>query len=65
MTAILRDEITRTEAVLDAARRDSRLGSAWEEEYMYWLQTIEAKLALLRSDAQKQIPEYQTQHGLE
>lgn len=64
MTAILKQEITRTQGALETAKRDSRLGYEWEEDYMYWPQTIESKLRLLRLTLDKQIPEYRKKHGL-
>ena len=41
MTEILKDEIVRTQASLETARRDSRLGYEWEQDYLstgrrYW-----------------------------
>lgn len=58
MAAILRDEIARTEASLEAARRDSRLGYEWEQDYIYTPYVLEQKLALLRETLQRQLPAY-------
>jgi hypothetical protein len=63
MTATLYEEIARTQAALETARRDSRLGYEWEDDYMYWPQTIEAKLKLLQATLDKQISNYGRQHA--
>jgi hypothetical protein len=64
MTSILKQEILRTNAALNTAERDSRLGYEWEEDYMYWPQTLKQKLKLLHLTLDKQIPAYRSQHGL-
>jgi hypothetical protein len=56
MAAILREEIVRTEAALETARRDSRLGYEWETDYIYTPEVIEEKLKLLRLTLDRQIP---------
>jgi hypothetical protein len=56
MTEILEAELMRTEASLETARRDSRLGYEWENDYMYWPAVIEKKLELLRVTLTEQIP---------
>jgi hypothetical protein len=48
MTTILEEESARTRAALQTPERDSRLGYEWEEDYMYWAETLEQKLKLLR-----------------
>jgi hypothetical protein len=58
MAAILREEIARTEASLEAARRDSRLGYEWEQDYIYTPGVLEQKLELLRETLQLQLPAY-------
>ena len=58
MSAILEEEIVRTEASLEGARRDSRLGYEWEQDYIYTPHTIEEKLKLLRLTLTQQIPAY-------
>ncbi len=64
MTTILKDEICRTEDSLETARRDSRLGYEWEQDYIYTPHTIEEKLELLRLTLNKQIPAYRKRNGL-
>ena len=56
MTEILTEEIVRTEASLETARRDSRLGYECEMDYVYTLYTIGEKLRLLRETLEEQIP---------
>jgi hypothetical protein len=65
MTTILEEEIARTRAALQTAERDSRLGYEWEEDYMYWPETLEQKLKLLRLTLEKQIPAHRRQHRLD
>ena len=57
MTAILQDEIQRTERSLDAARRDSRLGYEWEMDYIYTPYVLSEKLGVLRANLQR-LPAY-------
>jgi len=64
MTTILMDDIVRTEAALETARRDSRLGYEWESDYVYSPATIEGKLQLLRQTLDDEIPTYKEHHGL-
>jgi hypothetical protein len=64
MTAILRDELSRTAASLEATRRDSRIGYEWESDYFYTPISIEEKLTLLKKTLQEQIPAYRKQHGI-
>lgn len=56
MAAILRDELIRTEAALESARRDSRLGYEWEHDYIYTPDVIAEKLGLLRQTLSQHIP---------
>ncbi len=56
LAAILRDEIDRTQASLETARRDSRLGYEWEQDYIYTPYTLEEKLRLLRTTLNEQLP---------
>ena len=63
MEQILKQEIKRTEAALETARRDSRLGYEWEQDYIYTPDTIEEKLKLLKVTYSEQIPRYCRQRG--
>jgi hypothetical protein len=56
MAAILMEETVRAEAARETARRDSRLGYEWEEDYIYTPEIIERKLELLRITLTQQIP---------
>ena len=56
MQAILEAEIPRTEAALETARRDSRLGYEAEMDYVYTPYVIEEKLRLLQQTLQVQLP---------
>ncbi len=49
IASLLREEIARTEASLETARRDSRLGYEWEQDYIYTPYTLGEKLELLRA----------------
>jgi hypothetical protein len=62
MTEILKEEVVRTRASLETARRDSRLGYAWEQDYLYWPEVLEKKLQLLQATFDEQIPAYRHQH---
>ena len=64
MTRILKEEMARTTDSLETARRDSRLGDQWEQDYIYTPDTIEEKLKLLRVTLMEQIPAYRKRHGL-
>lgn len=64
MTAILKDELQRTEAAYQTARRDSRLGYEWEQDYIYTPAHIREKLNLLRQTLAEQIPAWRRAHGL-
>lgn len=56
METILREEIARSEAALETARRDCRLGYEWERDYVYTPAIIEEKLKLLRVTLTEQLP---------
>ena len=58
MTSILTDEIARCSDALETARRDSRLGYEWEQDYIYTPDTIAEKLKLLRVTLEQQIPAF-------
>ena len=45
MTALLQEERGRTTSSWETARRDSRLGYEWEQDYIYTPDTIEEKLS--------------------
>ncbi len=62
MTALLKDEIPRTEAARETARRDSRLGYEWEQDYLYSPKIMEEKLKLLRKTLRDEIPAYRREH---
>jgi hypothetical protein len=64
MAAILVEEIARTTDSLEAARRDSRFGYEWEQDYIYTPNTLEEKLKQLRVALDQQIPAYRKQNGL-
>lgn len=62
LAEILREEIDRTAASLEAVRRDSRFGYEWEADYIYTPEVIEEKLKVLQIALEVQIPTYR-QHG--
>ncbi len=62
MTGILKAELSRTNSALETARRDSRLGYEWEEDYIYWPEPLEKKIQLLKETLNEQIPAYRQQH---
>lgn len=64
MSTILHDEINRTTASLETARRDSRLGYEWETDYFYTPEALEEKLRLLRLTLEEQIPAYRKRLGI-
>ena len=49
MTAILKEELPRTEAAHETALRDSRLGYEWEQDYIYTPDHVREKINLLRA----------------
>lgn len=64
MTALLEEERDRTRHSLETARRDSRLGYEWEQDYIYTPDHIEEKLTLIEVTLKEQIPAYRKRHGL-
>jgi len=58
MLALAKDELARTQDSLETARRDSRIGYEWEEDYIYTPAIIEEKIKLLRATIDHEIPEY-------
>jgi hypothetical protein len=58
MVDVLKEEIARAELSYETARRDSRLGYEWEQDYVYTPDVIQEKLALLRDILTRQIPAY-------
>ncbi len=56
LEAILREEIERTEASFETARRDSRLGYEWDQDYIYTPATIHEKLLLLKRTLAEDLP---------
>ncbi|HZT32665.1 MAG TPA: hypothetical protein VFA33_22435 [Bryobacteraceae bacterium] len=64
MTALLKEELARTEDSYQTARRDSRLGYEWEQDYIYTPAHIQEKLHLLRATLNEQIPAWRRRHGL-
>lgn len=58
MEAIAKEELARTLDSLETARRDSRLGYEWEQDYIYTPFTIEEKIKLLQRTLGHEIPEY-------
>jgi hypothetical protein len=64
MAAVLNEEIVRAEASYETARRDSRLGYEWEQDYIYTPDIIREKITLLKDIASRQIPSYRRQHKL-
>ncbi len=64
MAALLHEERARTVSSREAARRDSRLGYEWEQDYIYTPETIDEKLELIDDTLDRQIPRYRQQHGL-
>ncbi len=65
MTALLHEEKERTTSSLEAARRDSRLGYEWEQDYVYTPEIIQHKLDLIDATLDRQVPDYRREHGLE
>lgn len=63
MAAILRDEIPRTQSAYETARRDSRLGYEWEQDYFYTPHVLEEKLAQLREVLNRELPAYRSRNA--
>jgi hypothetical protein len=64
MTALLLEERVRTRSSWEAARRDSRLGYEWEQDYIYTPDTIEEKIKLIDDTLSRQIPAYRQRNSL-
>lgn len=64
MVRILREEIARTKASLETARRDSRIGYELEMDYVYDPHVLEEKLKVLRAVLEREIPAYGRKHGI-
>lgn len=62
MTAILKEEIVRTEASLKTAERDCRLGYEWENDYVYFPEVLKKKLELSQVTLNEEIPTYRREH---
>lgn len=64
MTALLGDERERAVTAREIARRDSRLGYEWEQDYIYTPDTIDEKIKLIDDTLARQIPAFRRQQGL-
>ncbi len=64
MAALLREERVRTQSSRETARRDSRLGYEWEQDYIYTPDTLEEKLKVIDDTLGRQIPAYRRRGGL-
>jgi len=64
MSEILSAEIERTEASLETARLDSRLGYESEMDYVYNPFILKEKLQVLRETLDEQIPLYKNKIGV-
>ncbi len=64
MAALLREERERTVSSQETARRDSRLGYEWEQDYIYTPDTIEEKLKLIDDTLRRQMPAFRKRQGL-
>lgn len=64
MVAILKAERLRTRASLETARRDSRLGYEFEQDYVYRPYVLEEKLEVLEATLEDYIPAYREEHGI-
>lgn len=63
MIEILRAEIERTEASLETAKLDSRLGYESEMDYVYTPFVLKQKLEVLREVLEEQIPAYRSKEA--
>ena len=61
MARILEEEIARTRASLETARRDSRLGYFFEQDYVYPPYVLGEKLEVLRATLEQELPAYREQ----
>jgi hypothetical protein len=64
MTAILKEELARTQASRETQLRDSRLGYEWEQDYFYTPDVLSEKILQIRTALDSEIPAYRKQHGL-
>jgi len=64
MTDLLQEERERTVSSQEAARRDSRLGYEWEQDYIYTPDTIQEKIDLIDETLNTQLPAYRRENGL-
>ncbi len=64
MTGLLGDERERAVTAREIARRDSRLGYEWEQDYIYTPDTIDEKIKLIDDTLARQIPAFRRQQGL-
>ena len=64
MVAILKEERSRSQDALETARRDSRLGYEWEEDYLCSTQMIEEKIKLIDETLRDEIPAFRRKNGL-
>ena len=64
MAALLQEERERTVSSQETARRDSRIGYEWEQDYVYTPDTIQEKIDLIDDTLNRQIPAYRRQNGL-
>lgn len=64
MAEILRQELERTKASAETARRDSRLGYQMEQDYVYYPAAFEAKMKLLKHTLENELPAYRAQHNI-
>lgn len=58
MEGILREEIARTELVLNAMAHDARIGFQFEVDYVYTPYSLSEKLEVLREGLEVQLPAY-------
>lgn len=64
MIDLLHTERQRTVASYETARRDSRLGYEWEQDYVYTPASIREKIKLIDDTINFQIPDYRQINGL-
>jgi hypothetical protein len=64
MSTLLEEEKVRAGHSLQTARRDSRLGYEWEQDYIYTPDHIEEKIKLIEVTLKQQIPDYRKRQGL-
>lgn len=58
------EEQVRTQASLEAALRDSRLGYKLVEDYVYSPAVLEKKLQVLARTLEEEIPGYRKEHNI-